>query len=148
MQRCGRFYRRGKRFLGQDTIAVCVCRKDEQMHKVTTLVQDPETNGNSFQEWAKLCDLLWISEHHQRELIILSVMMEQPTFEPLDMLVGQVENPCRIADTWTTRGKSSGSIHIAGNWTQGDTGECVCHPGRVVDRRQAMLRKQNERRAA
>jgi hypothetical protein len=61
----------------------------QQMHQVTTLVQDPETDSYAFKEWAKMWELLRISEYHQQVLVLLSIMMEQPTFGTLDMLIGQ-----------------------------------------------------------
>jgi hypothetical protein len=44
-------------------------------------------------------------------------MLEQPSFVPLDMLVGKLENPCVLAEVWKAKGVGSGPIHIAGNHT-------------------------------
>jgi hypothetical protein len=67
--------------------------------------------------------MLRVSEALQRELVILAVMLERPSFEPLEMLVGKLKNPCLLAEVWKVKGVGSGPIHIAGNQTlvaQGD----------------------------
>ena len=60
-------------------------------------------------------DMLGVPEPLQRELVLLSVMMEQPSFAPLDILIGRIENPCSLAEVWKTKGGGSGPIQIAGN---------------------------------
>ena len=44
-------------------------------------------------------------------------MLEQPSFVPLDMLKGELENPCALAEVWRTQGKGGWTIQIAGNHT-------------------------------
>ena len=51
----------------------------------------------------------------QRELVLLSLMLEQPSFVPLDMLIGDLKNPCALTDVWGTQGKGGGPIQIAGS---------------------------------
>ena len=41
----------GQETVCQDKIAVWVCRDEEQLNKVTTLVQDHETNGHCLKTW-------------------------------------------------------------------------------------------------
>ena len=86
----------GQRRLGQDKIEVWRCREGEQLQNVTTLIQDPEAGGHSLQSWTRIYGLLGISEAIQRELVLLSLMLEQPSFVPLDMLIGELENVWRI----------------------------------------------------
>jgi ribosomal protein S28E/S33 len=62
-------------------------------------------------------DMLGVSEAHQRELVLLSIMLEQPSFVPLDMLIGELKNPCVLAEVRRAKGAGSGPIHIAGNHT-------------------------------
>jgi hypothetical protein len=40
-------------------------------------------------------------------------MLEQPSFVPLDILIGRIENPCSLAEVWKTKGAGSGPIQIA-----------------------------------
>ncbi len=49
--------------------------------------------------------------------MLLSVVLEQPSFVPLDMLVGKLESPCLLAEVWRAKGAGSGPIQIAGNHT-------------------------------
>ena len=105
----------GQRSLGHDKIEVWRCREGDQLQNVTTLVQDPETGGHSLRSWTRIYSLLGISEAMQRELVLLSLMLEQPSFVPLDMLIGDLENPCALTDVWGTQGKSGGHIQIAGS---------------------------------
>jgi hypothetical protein len=62
-------------------------------------------------------DMLGVSEAHQRELVLLSIMLEQTSFVPLDMLIGELKNPCVLAEVCRAKGAGSGPIHIAGNHT-------------------------------
>jgi hypothetical protein len=101
----------------QDKVEVWVCRDEEQLGSVTTLVLDPVVGGHCLRSWNKVYDMLGIPEALQRELILLAVMLEQPSFVPLDMLVGKLENPCVLAEVWKAKGVGSGPIHIAGNHT-------------------------------
>jgi len=78
----------GQRGLGQDKIEIWKCREGEQLQNVTTLIQDPEAGGHSLRSWTRIYGLLGISEAIQRELVLLSLMLEQPSFVPLDMLGG------------------------------------------------------------
>ena len=100
-----------------------MCHDEEQLGGVTTLVQDPVAEGHCLRSWTKVYDMLRVSEALQRELVILAVMLERPSFEPLEMLVGKLKNPCLLAEVWKVKGVGSGPIHIAGNQTlvaQGD----------------------------
>ena len=74
------------------------CREGEQLRNVTTLIQDPEAGGHCLRSWTRIYGLLGVSEAIQRELVLLSLMLEQPSFVPLDMLIGELENPCALAD--------------------------------------------------
>jgi hypothetical protein len=105
----------GQRGLGQDKIEIWKCREGEQLQNVTTLIQDPEAGGHSLRSWTRIYGLLGISEAIQRELVLLSLMLEQPSFVPLDMLIGELENPCALTEVWRTQGKGGGPIQIAGN---------------------------------
>jgi hypothetical protein len=104
-----------QRRLGQDKIEIWRCREGEQLQNVTTLIQDPEAGGHSLRSWTRIYGLLGISEAIQRELVLLSVMLDQPSFVPLDMLIGELENPCALADVWRTQDKGGGPVQIAGN---------------------------------
>jgi hypothetical protein len=64
--------------------------------------------------WTKMYDMFEVPEALQRELVLLSIMLEQPSFVPLDMLIGEIENPCLFAEVWRAKGAGSGPIHIAG----------------------------------
>jgi hypothetical protein len=108
----------GLQNVGQERITVWVCRDEEQLSCVTTLVQDPEVNGYYLSSWTKLYNLLGVSEFHRRELLLPSIMLDQPSFEPLDIQVGQLDTPCLLAEVWTSRGTDSGPIHIADNYTK------------------------------
>jgi hypothetical protein len=108
----------GRQTVGQDKFTVCVCRDEEQLSCVTTLVQDPEVHGYYLRSWMKLYELLGVSEFHQRELVLLSIMLEQPSFQPLDMLVGHPDNPCLLAEVWKSKGLCIGPINIAGNYSK------------------------------
>jgi len=101
--------------INQDKVEVWVCREEEQLGCVTTLVQDPVAEGHCLRSWTKVYDMLGVPEALQRELVLLAVMLEQPSFVPLDMLVGKLENPCLLAEVWKVKGVGSGPIHIAGN---------------------------------
>jgi len=68
----------------------------KQLRNVTTLIQDPEAGGHCLRSWTRIYGLLGISEAIQRELVLLSLMLEQPSFVPLDMLIGELENVWRI----------------------------------------------------
>ena len=68
----------------------------KQLRNVTTLIQDPEAGGHFLRSWTRIYGLLGISEAIQRELVLLSLMLEQPSFVPLDMLIGELENVWRI----------------------------------------------------
>jgi hypothetical protein len=61
----------------QDTVEVWVCRDEEQLGSVTTLVPDPVLEGHCLRSWTNVYDMLGISEALQRELILLAVMLEQ-----------------------------------------------------------------------
>jgi hypothetical protein len=74
----------GQRRLGQDKIEIWRCRKGEQLQNVTSLIQDPEAGSHSLRSWTRIYGLLGISEAIQRELVLLSLMLEQPSFVPLD----------------------------------------------------------------
>ena len=72
----------GQRSLGHDKIEVWRCREGDQLQSVTTLIQDPETGSHSLRSWTRIYSLLGISEAMQRELVLLSLMLEQPSFVP------------------------------------------------------------------
>ena len=65
-----------------DKVEVWVCHDEEQLGCVTTLVQDPVAEGHCLRSWTKVYDMLRVSEALQRELVILAVMLEQPSFVP------------------------------------------------------------------
>jgi hypothetical protein len=115
----------GQRGLGQDKIEIWKCREGEQLQNVTTLIQDPEAGGHSLRSWTRIYGLLGISEAIQRELVLLSLMLEQPSFVPLDMLIGELENPCALTEVWRTQGKGGGPIQIAGKTLEGQSGSAV-----------------------
>jgi hypothetical protein len=56
--------------VGQDTIAVWVCRDEEQLSCVTTLVQDPEVNGYFLRSWTNLYELLGVSDGNPRDQVV------------------------------------------------------------------------------
>jgi hypothetical protein len=60
----------------QDKVEVWVCRDEEQLGSVTTLVPDPVVGGHCLRSWTKVYDMLGIPEALQRELILLAVMLE------------------------------------------------------------------------
>jgi hypothetical protein len=105
----------GHRTVGHHKPEIWICREDEELRGVTTLTQDPITNGHCLRSWTKMYDMLGVPEPLQRELVLLSVMLQQPSFEPLDVLIGRSENPCSLAEVWKTKGGGSGPIYIAGN---------------------------------
>jgi hypothetical protein len=86
----------GQRGLGQDKIEIWKYLEGKQLRNVTTLIQDPEAGGHCLRSWTRIYGLLGISEAIQRELVLLSLMLEQPSFVPLDMLIGELENVWRI----------------------------------------------------
>ncbi len=51
----------------------------------------------------------------QRELVLLSLMLEQPSFVPLDMLIGDPKNSCALTDVWGTQGKGGGPVQVVGS---------------------------------
>jgi hypothetical protein len=106
---------RGQKCVGREPIATCVIREDDQYHGYTTLVRHQDTDSCRLKLWSKLTTLLDIPEVCARELILLSIMVKHPEFEPLDMLIGSPEHPCTLAEAWHTNGQSSEPILIAGN---------------------------------
>jgi len=68
--------------INQDKVDVWVCREEEQLGCVTTLVQDPLAEGHCLRLWTKVYDMLGVPEALQRELVLLAVMLEQPSFVP------------------------------------------------------------------
>jgi hypothetical protein len=107
----------GHRMVGQHKPEVWVCRSEEHLRCVTTLTQEPLTGGHCLRSWTKIYDILGVPEHLQRELVVFSVMLKQPSFLPLDILIGTQENPCSLAEVWRAKGNGSGPIQIAGNQT-------------------------------
>ena len=81
------------RMMGQHKPEVWMCRPEEYLRCVTTLIQEPETGGHCLWSWTKIYDMLGVPEHLQRELVVFSIMLKQPSFSPLDILV----NPHRHA---------------------------------------------------
>jgi hypothetical protein len=61
--------------------------EEENLWCVTTLVQDPAAESHCLRSWTKMYDMLGVPEALQRELVMLSIMLEQPSFVPLDMLI-------------------------------------------------------------
>jgi hypothetical protein len=105
----------GHQRVGQHKIEVWVCREEEHLWCVTRLVQDPVSQGHCLRSWTKVYDMLGVPEALQRELVLLSIMFEQPSFVPLDMLIGELKNPCVLAEVWRTKGGGNGPIYVAGN---------------------------------
>ena len=105
----------GQRRLGQDKIEIWKGREGEQLQNVTILIQDPEAGGHSLRSWTRIYGFLGISKAIHRELVLLSLMLELPSFVPLDMLIGELENPCVLTEVWRTQGKGGWPIQIAGN---------------------------------
>jgi len=60
----------GHRTVGQHKPEVWVCREEDQLRGVTTLVQDPVTNGHCMRSWTKVYDMLGVPEPLQRELVL------------------------------------------------------------------------------
>jgi len=107
----------GLQMVGQHKPEVWVCRPEEHPGRVTTLIQEPETGGHCLRSWTKIYDMLGVPEHLQRELVVFSIMVKQPSFLPMDILIGTLENPCSLAEVWKAKGDGSGPIQIAGNQT-------------------------------
>ena len=103
--------------VGQHKPEVWVCRPEEHLRCVTTLRQEPETGGHCLWSWTKIYDMLGVPEHLQRDLVVFSIMLKQPSFLPMDILIGTLENPCSLAEIWKAKDKGSGPIQIAGNQT-------------------------------
>jgi hypothetical protein len=51
--------------------------------------------------------MLGVPEHLQRELVVFSIMLKQPSFLPMDILIGTLENPCSLAEIWKAKDKGS-----------------------------------------
>ena len=60
----------GLRMVGQHKPEVWVCRPEEHLRCVTTLMQEPETGGHCLWSWTKIYDMLGVPEHLQRELVV------------------------------------------------------------------------------
>jgi len=89
-----------------------VIREDDQYHGYTTLTRHQDTDSCRLKLWTKLTTLLDIPEVFVRELILLSIMVKHPEFEPLDM-VGSPEHPCTLAEAWHTNGQNREPLLIA-----------------------------------
>jgi hypothetical protein len=81
----------------QDKVDVWVCRDEEQLGSVTTLVPDPVGGGHCLRSWTNVYDMLGIPEALQRELILLAVMLEQPSFVPPGHVGGQIGKSMRAS---------------------------------------------------
>ena len=106
---------RGRQQVGPGPVATQVVRSEDQLANYSTLVRDTRESASNLRTWTKVCSLMGVSEVHMREILLLCVMLEHPSFQPLDMLVGSPENPCLLSEAWDTRGNSSEPIRITGN---------------------------------
>ena len=58
---------------------------------------------------------------------------DQPSFVPLDILIGKLENPCSLAEVWKTKGAGSAPLCCTASLLVGGgcEGLLSCHCGSV-----------------